>query len=238
MYSDNGTNFKGASKILKDDFLLCVKQIEKDVASIVANDLVTWHFIPPSSPHFGGLWEAGVKSTKYHLKRILNGTKLTFEEISTVLAQIEATLNSRPLSPLSTDPNDVTPLTPSHFLVGDVVKLPPEPSLLHLKENRLDRWQRIQQLQQNFWIRWKQEYLNRLQERPKWKKQQPNIEVGELVIIKEANLPPAKWLLGRVVKTHKGKDGLVRVVTLRTQDKTFMRPIAKICKLPFACSNV
>ena len=233
IYSDQGSNFKGASRILKDDFQECIKQIEEEISVVLANDLVTWHFNPPFAPHQGGLWEAAVKSTKFHLKRILGSTRLTFEEMSTLLSQIEAVLNSRPLCPLTSDPDDMTPLTPSHFLVGDILKLPPQPSLLDVAENRLDRWQKLQQMTQHFWSRWKKEYLNRLQTRPKWMTPQSNIEKGELVVVKDLSLPPAKWLLARVIDTHPGNDGLVRVVTIRTKDSCFKRPIAKVCRLPF-----
>ncbi|GBM48198.1 hypothetical protein AVEN_72475-1 [Araneus ventricosus] len=88
---------------------------------------IEWHTIPPLSPHFGGLWEAGVESVKFHSKRVIGNTNLTFEELSTLLIQIEAVLNSRPLKQF--DDNDVDSLnvlTPSHFLIGDAITSPPE----------------------------------------------------------------------------------------------------------------
>lgn len=232
VYSDQGTNFKGASVILKDAFKRSIQEVEKEIAEILANDKISWHFIPPSSPHFGGLWEAGVKSVKFHLKRIVQNQRLTFEEMSTLLTQIEATLNSRPLCPMSNDPEDVSPLTPSHFLLGGLPGHPPEDSLLTVSDNRLDRWQRIQKLNQDFWQRWKKDYLNRLQTRPKWLQEKPNIEKDLLVLIKDDNLPPTKWMLARVLDTHKGQDGLTRVVTVRTKNSVLVRPITKICVLP------
>ncbi|GFX39978.1 integrase catalytic domain-containing protein [Trichonephila clavipes] len=69
------------------------------------------------APHMGGLWEAGIKSTKYHLKRVVGETKLTYEEFETFLTQIEACLNSRPLTPISNDSNDQSTLTPGHFII-------------------------------------------------------------------------------------------------------------------------
>ncbi|CAI6371621.1 unnamed protein product [Macrosiphum euphorbiae] len=88
---------------------------------------ITWHFIPPASPHFGGLWESAVKSAKRHLLRVSKGVLLIFDETRTLLCQIEAALNSRPLSPRSLDPNDFDALTPGHFLIGGPLMLPPEP---------------------------------------------------------------------------------------------------------------
>lgn len=232
IYSDQATNFKGASIILKYTFKRLIQDVEKEIAEILANDQVSWHFIPPSSPHFGGLWEAGVKSVKFHLKRIVQNQTLTFEEMSTLLAQIEATLNSRPLCPMTSDPDDISSLTPSHFLLGGLPGHPPEDSLLSVPENRLNRWQRIQKLNQDFWHRWKKDYLNRLQTRPKWLQTRPNIEKDALVLIKDDNLPPTKWMLARVKETHEGQDGLTRVVTVRTKNSTLVRPITKICVLP------
>ncbi|XP_037930936.1 uncharacterized protein LOC119665764 [Teleopsis dalmanni] len=108
IYSDNGTNFTGANNILQKI------QIENHLAETG----IRWHFIPPGSPHFGGLWESGVKSIKYHLARIIGDQKLTYEELSTVLIQIECCLNSRPLCPLTDNIEDLNALTPGHFIVG------------------------------------------------------------------------------------------------------------------------
>ena len=111
---DNGTIFVGANKELRQ-FL---QQSANDLQSLATIEKIEWSFKPPYSPHFGGLWEAGVKNVKHHLRRILANASLTFEEFGRVLCQIEAILNSRPLSPLSADPNDFLPLTPAHFLIG------------------------------------------------------------------------------------------------------------------------
>ncbi|XP_045535769.1 uncharacterized protein LOC123721327 [Papilio machaon] len=118
LYSDNGTNFVGASKELKAMFHNECASLPREIAALLANNGTEWHFIPPHSPNFGGLWEAGIKSTKHHLRRVIGDSTLTFEELSTVLSQIEACLNSRPLSQNSANSTDPNPLTPGHFLVG------------------------------------------------------------------------------------------------------------------------
>lgn len=128
IYSDCGTNFIGAEKILRKQCEQFVHDMKIDVLPILATHNIRWHFNPPHSPNFGGLWEANVKSVKHHLKRITCGTRLTYEELSTLLTRIESCLNSRPLCPLSADLEDLTALTPGHFLIGDSLLSPPEPA--------------------------------------------------------------------------------------------------------------
>lgn len=158
--------------------------------------------------------------------------------MTTILAQIEAALNSRPLCPLSNEPDDMLALTPGHFLIGEAPISIPEPSLIDAKTNSLDRWQLVQKMYQAFWLAWSTEYLSRLQQRPKWLQQTINIEIGDLVLVREDNLPPSKWLLARVLDTHPGQDNKVRVVTLKSaKNSNFKRPITKISPLPINESN-
>lgn len=137
--SDNATNFIGAKRELEELYKLVRTSIDGEVGDALQEKGIEWSFIPPYSPHLGGLWEAGVKSCKYHLKRVMGNTLYTFEELSTVLIQIEACLNSRPLSPSSSDPSDLQPLTLGHFLVGGPLTCLPDEDLADIKTNRLDR---------------------------------------------------------------------------------------------------
>ncbi len=205
-----------------------------DVQSALSSQGIRWHFNPAGAPHFGGLWEAGVKSIKYHLSRVMGPFRSTYEEMTTLLIQIEGILNSRPLVPASNDPSDLGALTPAHFLIGAPITAIPEHNLMDIKENHLSRWQRLQQQQQLFWKRWSSEFITRLQHRPKWWIPTPNLEVGHMVILKDERLPPMKWKLGRVAAFHPGKDGHVRVATLKTSDGEVKRPIAKLCLLPIS----
>ena len=233
VYSDCGTNFVGASNELKEMIKFINKQSTQDeIQSNTSADRVTWHFNPPSAPHFGGLCEAGVKSMKFHLRRLMGSHPLTFEELSTITTQIEAVLNSRPLTPLSNDPNDLQALTPAHFLIGTSLLASPDMDFTKNPVNRLKRWQLVQQVTQQFWLRWHNEYLIRLQIRTKWLTHQKDIQVGDLLVIKTDNSPPSHWKLGRVIKLHPGVDNHVRAVTLKTSHGELQRPIVKLCVLP------
>lgn len=221
IFSDRGTNFVGA----KSEILKCMED-----ACVEEN--LTWTFNPPSSPHFDGLWEAGVKSFKTHLFRVIGDQRLTYEELYTVLVQIEALLSSRPLCPLSSDPNDLSVLTPGHFLTLAPLSSIPDPDLTSTNVNRLTRWQLIQRIQQDFWRRWHREYLHQLHQKLKWNETTSSIVPGTLVLVKQENNPPLKWPLARVEKCHLGADGICRVVTLKTQRGQLQRPVVKICPLP------
>ncbi|XP_046963315.1 uncharacterized protein LOC124532456 [Vanessa cardui] len=232
LYSDNGTNFVGAARELRILFAQEKSTLTKDIAEALANNGTTWHFIPPHSPHFGGLWEAGIKFTKHHLRRVIGNATLTFEELTTLLYQIEACLNSRPLSQISSNSQDPIPLTPAHFLIGEPIKLVPEKNYELSSISSLKRWQLTQKMLQHFWRRWSREYLTQFLHRYKWANKNPEPEIGNLVLVKEDDLPPAKWLLGRIIEKHPGLDDITRVVTLKCKGVLLKRPVTKICVLP------
>lgn len=233
IWSDNATNFTGAASELKKLFIVEKKSMLDEVAENLATNGCTWHFIPSRSPNFGGLWEAGVKSVKHHLKRIIGQSTLTFEEMSTVLAQVEACLNSRPLSALPCAENEeVSVLTPGHFLVGESLLLPPEKNFESSNISSLRRWQYTQRMLQDFWRRWSQEYLTRFYHRYKWSRQGPQPKIGDIVVVKEDGLPACRWMYGRIIDVHPGLDNIVRVVSLKMKNGIVKRPVTKLCLLP------
>uniref|UniRef100_A0AAR5PUR1 Integrase catalytic domain-containing protein n=1 Tax=Dendroctonus ponderosae TaxID=77166 RepID=A0AAR5PUR1_DENPD len=185
IFCDNATNFVGA----KNEIQKFLSKNKDTIDSSLNNDGIKC-FIPPRAPHFGGLWEAGVRCVKFHLKRVIGSTPLTFEEYSTVLSQIEACLNSRPLSPMSSDPSDLNPLTPAHFLIGESLTSLPEVDYSYIPEDRLSKFQRTEKRMQLFWSRWSREYVPELQQRSKWKKNSSVLLKPDVMgLIKEDGLP-------------------------------------------------
>ncbi|XP_036143404.1 uncharacterized protein LOC118645802 [Monomorium pharaonis] len=234
MYSDNATTFVGAQRQIKEFYeFLRNDEVQNSINRFLLEQHTTWAFIPPNAPHFGGLWEAAIKSAKFYITRIIGGSHLTYEEFQTISSEIEAILNSRPLQPLSSDPNDMSYLSPGHFLVGTTLNSFPHPDLTNVNLNRLQRWQVVQQMRQHFWARWSAEYLSSLQERHKWKRNKgPQLEPGQLVLIKQAGLAPLQWLTGRVESVHPGPDGVSRTATVKTSKGSYVRPLSKLAILP------
>lgn len=231
IYSDNGSNFVGASRILVDQERQFLHERNKELAITATTRGIEWHFIPPGAPNFGGLWERGVRSMKDHLKRTLKLCRLTYEEYGTVLCQIEACLNSRPLSPLTSDPEELNALTPGHFLIGEALLAPPQPMVADNRATLINRWQHLQLLQQHFWQRWNREYLTLLQQRHKWHDGTTKLRVGDVVLVKDERLTPRNWAMGRITDLHPGADGKVRVATLRVSTGEVKRPVSKLCLL-------
>lgn len=229
LYSDNGTNFINSNKIMTENIdeayvIATCEELSKSGTRL--------HFSPLGAPHFNGLAELAVKIVKKHIKKTIGESILTFEELSTLLTQIEACVNSRPLCQLSTDPNDVGALTPAHFLVGETLISPPEQNYLKAKASWLTRWQRVHQITQYFWKRWQSDYLNHLQMRTKWFKEGKSPELNDSVLIRDENLPSTQWQTGRVIQINPGADGLTRAVSLKTNGGVLKRPFAKLCTFP------
>ncbi|XP_068972383.1 uncharacterized protein [Bombus flavifrons] len=239
IYSDNGTNFVGANNELRElRNLLQADDHKVKVQSFLADRRIEWRFIPPNSPHFGGLWEAAVKSFKRHLRRVAGNELLTFENFNTLIIEIESILNSRPLTPISSDPNDLLVLTPGHFLIGDSLTSIRERDFRDTPTNRLSSWQHIQKLKQHFWRRWHREYLNELSIRNKWNKGNHDIREGTIVILREDNVPPMHWPLGRVVKIHPRADGIIRTATVQTSSSLLDRGVKRLVPLPCQSARV
>ncbi|XP_077287686.1 uncharacterized protein LOC143912277 [Arctopsyche grandis] len=230
VWSDNGTNFVGGERALRQ--LVSSKQFKNAAMNFSTAHHIKWRFIPPRSPHFGGLWEAAVKTMKRHLTRIAGNVSLTYEALNTLVIQIETVMNSRPLTPMSSDPGDLIPLTPGHFLVGGPLLAFPQENLADISANRLSRYRQLQQMLQHFWRRWSREYITLQQRHRRGAKEAPNLQPGDLVVVAEDSLPPLAWPMGRVTQVHPGHDGVVRIVTLRTQKGVIKRASRRVARLP------
>lgn len=239
VYSDCGTNFIGASRMLNNEYELFEKELSADFFDEISKMKVEWHFNAPAWPTAGGIWEASVRSMKHHLRRVLGEQKLTYEEFSTLLSKIEACMNSRPLCALTEDPDEFfNYLTPGHFLTGSpTMTLPISDYEDDRHFNLRKRWQLTEHMHQRFWKVWSNDYLTSLQARSKWRKPTPNIKKGDIVLVRENNLPPGKWAMGRVIEVHPGSDNRVRVTTIKTQFGTLKRPITKLSLLPIEGDN-
>ncbi|XP_011255126.1 uncharacterized protein LOC105250635 [Camponotus floridanus] len=210
VFSDNGT-LSVSIGIWKTSESYSHKKISK-IIDTTSSERMKWHFIPLRASHFGGLWEAIVKSFKGHFYKVASEAALTFEEVSTLVIQIEAILNSRPLSALSSDPNNLNYLSLGHFLIDN--------SLISYSEPDITQY---------FWKRWSLKYLSQLQRRAKWYTNRgEQLKVGQLVLCRENGLPPLSWMLGRVQEVCPGDDNIIRRVVIKTARGIFKRPAVKL----------
>jgi len=154
LYSDNGINFKGAERELRQMFR-AASEFYEGCRSELDRRRIDWTFIPLSAPHFGGLWEAGIKSTKYHFRRVVGDQILTRDDMCTLLSEVGACLNSTPLYPTSNDPSDLNVITPGHFLVGESLVGLPEPGEDEGEQprNHKQHLELIYSLRNSFWHR-------------------------------------------------------------------------------------
>ncbi|XP_060665584.1 uncharacterized protein LOC132797828 [Drosophila nasuta] len=233
MMSDNGTNFRGASRVLKDE----VERIStRDVETKYPE--MEFMFIPPGSPHMGGAWERLVRSTKSILTEILPPGGLREEVLRAALADVEGILNSRPLTYVPLESADSEALTPNHFLLGHSSGIRERDSEIQ-NGNKLAKGFRISsQLADQFWKRWIREYLPTLTRRTKWFQPPPDsIAVNDIVVIADENGKRNSWPKGVVVDVHRSRDGQVRSAVVRTPEGIVTRPAVKLAKLDLKIGN-
>ena len=199
--------------------------------SYAASRFVQWSFIPPHSPHYDGVWERLIGVIKRVLRAIIPKTsRLTDEILCTLFSEIQSIFNSRPLTKLSDDPNDLTPLTPNSLLtLKQHVDVPP--SVGSASDAYRCRWKYVQHLANLFWSRWVKEYLPKLNARSKWTVPHKNMKVGELVLVHETGLPRNLWPLAIIKKVCTGRDGNVRSAIVKTRVTELHRPITQLIRL-------
>lgn len=225
LHSDNGTNFKGADKELTNHLLqFDQSKLEREMTTRG----IAWHFIPPRSPHMGGSWERMVGVVKCSLQDVLREHHPKEELLKTVLCEAEALVNSRPLTHISTDPDDTECLTPNHFLIGTagVDQIPGNFGKNELCNRK--QWKQAQALVEAFWNKWIKGYLPKLAPRSKWFSKANPLQVGEMVLIKDDEQKRGYYPIGIVIKVFPGEDGQVRAVEVKTTRGLFVRPAVKV----------
>ena len=219
--SDNGTNFKGGERELRE----AIKELDQQkICQFARRKGFKWQFNPPEAPPICGAWERLVKSVKIALKIIMKNTLVDDFKLMTFFTEVEALVNSRPLTPISDDIEDLDALTPNHFLLGRA-SLNLTPCIIYdLKVQPRKRWKHVQQLSNHFWKRWTNEYLPMLTTRQKWKTTDANnaLKVGELVMVSDQNDLRGHWPLGRIIATFPGDDGVIRVVDVKTKNGDYV----------------
>ena len=226
--SDNGGSFVGAEIELRK----LVIEGRKRLTDFAILHKIRWKFITPLSPHQGGMYESLIKVAKRALRVSTGEQILSWNEMATVFAEVKSILNSRPLTYMSDDPNDLRPLTPNHLLLGrasaDIPHGPYEDT-----RNTHKRFQYVQTIANNFWRRFIEEYIPKMIAigRQKWQKRKYDMKKDDVVLIVENNVPRGKWNLGRVVEVFPGKDGIARNVLLKTKNGELKRSVQKCCIL-------
>ncbi|XP_055633238.1 uncharacterized protein LOC129773624 [Toxorhynchites rutilus septentrionalis] len=230
IYSDQGTNFQGASAELKQQ----ISTISCDLAETFTNAETQWKLNPPYAPHMGGIWERLIRSVKTGLANMELSRNPDEETLVTALVEVESLVNSRPLTYLPVDSEEGEALTPNHFLLlssSGVVQpevRPTEDSAL-LRSN----WKHVQLMLDRFWKRWIQEYLPVISRQPKWFGEVKPINIGDLVIVVNDGVRNS-WIRGRIVKVYPGRDGRVRSADVQTSGGIMRRPAIKLATLDVA----
>ncbi|XP_068218281.1 uncharacterized protein [Palaemon carinicauda] len=230
IWCDNGTNFHGAEELRKS-----LQEMNDDqVRAFLSKESISWTFNPPTASHMGGVWERQIRTVRKVLTPLFkeHAGRLDDESYRTLLTEVEATVNDRPLTTVSDSPDDLQPLSPAQLLTQKSSVVMPPPGVFQKGDMYLrQRWRYVQFLANLFWTRWRREYLSTLQERQKWNKEKRHLQVGDIVLVKDDNQLRSNWMMGRVISTGKDRTGFVRSVVLKTQTSELHRPIQKLVLL-------
>ncbi|XP_062573639.1 uncharacterized protein LOC134235517 [Saccostrea cucullata] len=236
--SDRGTNFVGSTSDLN---INTISVEDGPVKSALYDNGTTWIFNPSHSSHMGGVWERLIGVARRILDSMLLKSSmvkghLTHEVLVTFLAEVTAIMNSRPLTTMSTDPDDPYPLSPSLLITQKPdVLVSPLDIAFDSKDMYRSQWKRVRHLADVFWSKWKAQYLQSLQERRKWQKEQRNVSVGDVVLMVDKQAPRIQWPLGKVVKTFPSEDNKVHKAEIRIsrdgKTSTFIRPVSEFVLL-------
>ncbi|MGH0125412.1 UNVERIFIED_CONTAM: hypothetical protein FKN15_068962 [Acipenser sinensis] len=232
--SDRGTNFIGACKELKIPSNIDSACVER----YLSEQGCTWVFNPPHSSHMGGAWERMIGIARRILDAMFlqsGQSRLTHEVLTTLMAEVAAIINARPLAPVSTDPDDPLILTPATLLTQKVGTFSAPPGEFDGKDLFKRQWRQVQCLANTFWEKWRKQYLSTLQIRNKWLSEKSNIEPGSIVLMKDCQTKRNEWPLGLITRVFPSKDGKVRKVEVKVsrqnEVKLFLRPVTELVLL-------
>ena len=229
--SDCGSNFIGARAQLESAFS------EASLRGIAESRGIEWITNPPWASNFGGSWERAIGSVRKILDASLlklGARYLSMDELQTLFQEAASIINNTPLYEISSNPEDPLPITPAHLLTLKDVPNPTPPETYEdsdLFAYGQKRWRRIQVLADDFWLKWKSNYLQNLQARKKWYKERANLEEGSAVIIKQKYSRRNQWDIARVISTINSHDGVVRSCLVKTKKGTYLRPVNKLVPL-------
>ncbi|XP_055005215.1 uncharacterized protein LOC129407637 [Boleophthalmus pectinirostris] len=230
--SDQGTNFIGACKELR------INSEDPEIKNFLQDQSCTWAFNTPHSSHMGGVWERMIGLVRNILDSLLlknSNSRLTHEVLVTLMAEVMAIMNARPLVPVTTDPETLEILSPAMLLTQKASPVLSPPGNFELKDLYKAQWRQVQGLADCFWKRWRQEYLTTLQARRKWKAEKPNIKEGDVVLLKDTQIKRNEWPVGIVVKAIPSDDKRVRKLEVKIVKqgsvKTYMRPVTDVIVL-------
>ncbi len=236
--SDNGGNFVGADNEMKKAMGEMDHQRIRDylLSEHCDWEWVDWEFNPASASHMGGVWERQIRTVRSVLSSLLveHAPRLNDESLRTLLVEVEAIVNSRPLSVETLSDDTIEPLCPNSLLTMKTkVVLPPPGVFQRTDVYCRKRWRAVQYIANEFWVRWRKEYLMGLQERQKWNTARPNLEVGDVVLLVDEDTKRNMWPMGRIQDVFPGDDGLVRKVNVKVSGSvvSLSRPVTKVVLL-------
>ena len=233
---DRGTNFIGGKSELDD----AMRELDQpSLERYTKGQGCEWLFNPPHASHFGGVWERQIGTIRRVLDAmflVLGRSQLTHELLVTLMTEVTAIVNARPLTTVPSDADEPQPLSPAMLLTIKTRPLASRPGVFvpaDLYSRR--RWRLVQYLADQFWVCWRREYLQSLQSRSKWNCPQRNLTIGDVVLVKEDGAHRGDWPLGRVTEAMESDDGKVRKAQVEVQrdgrKKTFLRPIKELVLL-------
>ena len=212
-----------------------MKEVEHSIREALLKDqcdLIEFAFNPPHASLMGGIWERLIRNARSALTSLLltNGQQLDDELLITMMCEVEDIINSRPISVVDmSHTNEPEPLTPTFLLTQKSRVVLPFPGTFATPNiYARQRWRRVQHLANVFWDRWRKEIVYAAQERRKWEKRAPNVEVDDIVLVMDDERPRSEWPLARVVATYPGNDDLVRRVRVRMNGSDYERPVHRL----------